>query len=282
MNAVREAYRFLRWRPIPIRYAGKLRRTLTGSRPAPVPRSAGLEGLWDNGWVAGPSIPQADLEPIRALYAPRIAAVKPVPGGHPFTNLFEAQDISPDNPLCRFAFSREVLDAAHDYFDGQPRYNSIQLMYSWPTEGPLRESQMWHRDYGDSKSFHCIAYINDVLTADHGPFGFVDKHDTRRIRKLPIIRRISDDKFARELGDGKVITFTGKAGESVFVDPSACYHYGSRCRIPRLAVFVTFSTDRPYVSQTGFVEENRERFLETARAIRPDLSDAYLRSILSS
>ena len=68
----------------------------------------------------------------------------------------------------------------------------------------------------------------------------------------------------------------------MFVDPAVCYHYGSRCRIPRMAVFVTFSTDRPYVSQTGFVERNRERFLAAARAIRPDLSDAYIRSILSS
>lgn len=280
MNAVREAYRFLRWRPIPIRYAGKLRRSLA-AQPR-VPRDPAIETLSREGWVRGPSISAGELDEIRAIYEPRIAEVVPVPGGHPFTNLFRPEDISADSPLCRFAFSPAVLDAAHDYFDGRPRYNAIQMMYSWPTEGELRESQMWHRDYGDSKSFHCIVYVNDLLTPDHGPFVFVDRPDTRRIRKLPFIRRISDEKFKRELGTGEIRAFYGKAGDSVFVDPAACYHYGSRCRIPRMAVFVTFSTDRPYVSQTGFVERNRERFLAAARAIRPDLSDAYIRSILSS
>ncbi len=283
MNALREAYRFLRWRPIPIRYAGKVKRTVASSfQSKSVPRLAGAEDLWELGWSKGPSLPAADLPAIRALYEPRAAAVVPTPGGHPFTNLFRPEDISADNPLCRFAFSREVLDAAHDYFDGHPRYNAIQMMYSWPTGGELNESQMWHRDYGDSKSFHCIAYVNDLLTPDHGPFVFVDKRDTRRIKSLPIIRRIADDKFKRELGEGEVRSFYGSAGESIFVDPAICYHYGSRCRTPRFAVFVTFSTDRPYVSQTDFVEANRDRLLAVAREIRPDLSEAYLRAVLSA
>jgi len=158
--------------------------------------------------------------------------------------------------------------------------DSIQVLYSWASQGSLRESQMWHRDYGDSKSFHWIAYLNDVTGPEDGPFAFVDKEDARRITRSPFIRRIADPAFARELGDGKVRQFLGRAGQSIFVDPAACYHSGSRCKNPRLAIFVTFNTDRPFVAPTPLVTENRRRIADAARQIRPDLSDPYLKRML--
>ena len=158
--------------------------------------------------------------------------------------------------------------------------DSIQALYSWPTAGALRESQLWHKDYGDWKSFHWIAYLNDVNGPDDGPFSFIDKRDARRIAPSPFIRRIADDDFSRELKGGQVRVFAGRAGDSIFVDPAACYHCGSRCRNPRLAVFVTFNTSNPFVAPTAPIRENRQRIFEAARSLRPDLSDGYLRRLL--
>lgn len=280
---LREAVRFLRWRTIALRYAGKFGRTLASfPLSEPVARLPQTLDLQEQGWAVGPRLNGADLSRIRGLYLPRAKEVVPSESGHPFTNLFRTGDIEPDNPLCRFAFSRDILDVAHDYFGGRPRYNSIQLMYSWPTGGSLQESQLWHRDYGDSKSLHCITYLNDLLDEKDGPFVFVDRKDTRRIKKRPIIRRIPDERFLRELGGGTVRAFYGKAGETLFVDPAVCYHYGSRCKEPRFAVMVTFSTDRPYVAQTNYIKANRSRLLETALAVRRDLAEGYLRAVLSA
>ena len=282
MNAVRELAGFLRWRLVPVRYAGKVRRSLPGVTPRRLPpRSPQAAMLEQSGWCAAPGIPADKLEAIRAKYFARGDSVVPKASGHPFTSLFHGDDISPDDPVCQMAFSREVLDAAHEYFGGRFRYNSIQLMYSWPTHGDLQQSQMWHKDYGDTNSFHWVSYLVNVEDDAADPFVFVDKSDTQRIGKSAVIRRIDDATFARELGDGEVRTFYGKAGDAVFVDPSVCYHYGSRCQRPRLALFVTFSTDTPFTVATDLIMDHREKLIEAAAAIRPDLSRDYLRAILT-
>lgn len=282
MNAIRELAGFLRWRLVPVRYAGKLARSLPGRSPGRLPpRSPAVAALAREGWVRAPAISDDVLFEIRDKYFGRAAGIVPVPGAHPFTSLFHLDDIAADDPLCRLTFSPELLDAVHDYFGGRFRYNSIQLMYSWPTEGGPEHSQLWHRDYGDSRSLHRVTYLSDVLDQDSGPFTFVDKAESARIGGAAIIRRIADDKFRRELGDGEIRQFFGHAGESVFVDPSQCYHYGSRCRRPRFAFFVTFSTDTPFTEATEFVVQGRERLIEAALQIRPDLSPDYLRAILT-
>jgi len=264
---------------VPVRYAGKLRRTLTGSRGS-VPRSAIGERVDEHGFAPGPRIDPATLDAILAKYRPRSERVTPVRTGHPFTNLVTAADYTTDDPVVRLAFSNSVLDVAHDYFGGRLTLDSIQVLYSWPTEG-LSDSQMWHKDYGDSRSFHWIAYLSDVSSDLDGPFVFVDRQDTRRIARSPFIRRIDDQSFMKELGDGRVQCFTGSAGASVYVDPAACYHYGSRCRQPRLAIFITFNSDRPFVAATDLVRQNARTLLDVGRALRPDLSESYLRRLLA-
>jgi hypothetical protein len=277
LNA-KELYKALRWRFIPVRYAGKVRRSIGGARRMAA-RPTRDRRIGEFGYDAGPTIPAALIDEIRALYAPRVADVVPTSGGHPFQNLFVADDLDAENPVFRFAMSPEVFDRAVDYFGGRMSFDSIQYLYSWPTDGALLESQKWHRDFGDSKSLHCVAYVNDVTTDADGPFVFVDRKDTRNIGRSMLIRRIEDERFARELGDGEIRRFYGKAGESVLIDPAACYHYGSRCRTPRHAIFVTFNTDRPYVAAIPTLRDNGERAFQAARQVRPDLDEALLRRV---
>lgn len=279
MQTVRNMYKMVRWRLLPVRYAGKAGSYL---RPhaARRHRLRAIDPIMTDGFAPGPSIPREQLEAIQALAAARVADVRPTKGGHPFVNLIRPEDFTADSPILQFAFSPAVLDRADDYFNGALIFDSIQLLYSWPTEGPLAESQMWHRDYGDFKSLHCVAYINDVLSDDDGPFVFIDRNDTRRIGAYPIIRRIPDHKFERELGDGTKRSFYGHAGESVLIDPAVCYHYGSRCKNGRLAIFVTFNTDRPMTQPIPAMRENRTALLAAATRIRPDLSPDYLSRLL--
>lgn len=282
MTLVRDIASFVRWRLVPVRYVTRVTGGSWARRRQRFPfRTAVSDAIEDRGYHVGPTFPADLIEAINEIYRPRTADVKPKERGAPFVNLFAADDIDPANPVIQLAFSPDVLDAAADYFGGTPTLDSIQVLYSWPTDGPLRESQKWHKDYGDSRSFHCIVYLNDVLDSAEGPFVYVDKRDTRRIGKAPIVRRIPDERFSRELGPGTVRSFYGKAGDSVFVDPAVCYHYGSRCRTPRLAIFVTFNSHIPFVPPVDLVCQNREKLLAAARTLRPDLSEAFLRSLLT-
>lgn len=284
MYSVGEIYRLLRWRLVGVRYLGKIGRFLAAPslpRRATVPVNPSAAAVALRGYAPGPRIADADIEALRAIYEPRGSKVQATQSGHPFANLMRPEDLTPENPALRFALSPEVLDAAHDYFGGNFRFDSVLVLHSFPTEGKLRESQMWHRDYGDSKSLHCVAYVNDVLEPEDGPFVYVDRRDTKRIAPSPLIRRIPDEKFARELGPGVIRTFFGRSGESVFVDPAACYHLGSRCKRPRLALFATFNTDRPFVAAEPLLRQNHDKVLAAAQAIRPDLPGDYLKQILA-
>ena len=111
-------------------------------------------------------------------------------------------------------------------------------------------------------------------------FVCVSKTDSRRIRRSLIVRRIEDEQFLRELGDRKLHRCIGPAGSCFLVDPSSSYHYGSRCRVPRVAVFVTFRSDRPFLPSAPIVRSNAQVLLNVARELRPDLPAETLERLL--
>lgn len=232
------------------------------------------------GFTTGPTCSPEILEEIKKIYIPRIADVVPKSTGAPFKNLIRDEDFTIDNPIVKLAFSKEILDPAIDYFGGKLLFESLQVLYSYPTEGALRESQYWHKDFGDSKSFHGIMYLNDVEEVQHGPFVFVDRTESKKMKRSIFIRRISDQDFMKELGHNKVETFYGKAGESIFVDPAVCYHYGSRCKEGRLAIFFTFNSSTPYIITPGLIQNNRDKLFEIGKTLRPDLAVEKLKTLL--
>jgi hypothetical protein len=281
MKKLTKILSFFRWRLVPVRYAMMLGSLKWNKLFQPPPsRWASTAEIEAKGFIKGPDVPPDLLRQAMDIYGSRGQQVVPSANGHPFVNLFNSADIHTDNPIFRFAFSSEVLDVAADYFGGCLILDSIQVLYSYPTEGPLRESQYWHLDYGDRKSFHCVAYLRDVFTADDGPFVFVDKPTSYKVGRSMIVRRIPDQQFERKLKDGKIETFYGKAGSSVQIDPSVCYHYGSRCKTPRLAIFVTFSTWFPFAQPAPIITQNAQQILVAARQLRPDLSKAFLQQLL--
>lgn len=281
MSVIRKLISFLRWRLVPVRYLERIV-NLKWSKVLrrPPSRTEAIDIVKRQGHGPGPSLTPEVLQGMLDVYQARTLGVQPKKCGHPFVNLFQADDFNSDNPVFKFAFSPPVLDAAADYFGGRVVLDSIQVLYSWPGGDELRESQFWHLDYGDSRSFHCVAYLKDVLTPEDGPFVFVNKHDTARIGRSAIIRRISDQQFERELGDGVIQRFYGHAGASVLIDPAVCYHYGSRCQNPRLAIFVTFSSWFPFARPVPLVVEHAERILAAACRVRPDLSKSFLTALL--
>lgn len=284
MTLIRQIASFLRWRLIPVRYAGRVARVRVSSFRRRKFATMGIaRNVEQTGYALGKHINAALLQRIIEIYEPRKQGVSPKENGHPFINLVTNEDVHIDNPLWHLLFSRDILDVARDYFGGHCTLDSVQVLYSWQTTGRLRESQKWHKDYGDSKSLHFLIYLNDVFTDDDGPFVFVDKGDSQKIRRSPVIRRIEDDQFLSELGEGEIIRFFGTAGDYAVVDPAACYHYGSRCRLEkgRLALFLTFNSDLPFVAAQDLIVNNRQTIRNIAKSIRPDLDNVVLNRLLA-
>lgn len=102
----------------------------------------------------------------RSVYLPRAPEVTPEALKAPFVNLSRSEDLKIDNPLTQFAFSKEVLDVAIDYFGGRLSLDSLQVLYSYPQCGDLKESKKWRLDYGDSKFLHCVAYLNLLIRSN--------------------------------------------------------------------------------------------------------------------
>lgn len=281
MNVFRKIASFLRWRLVPVRYVTMLldnnptKWLRSGSAKSSICETIETEGFF----VPEPVAPEK-IDEIITIYKPRAVDVVPTTHGHPFKNLFEEKDITVDNPVMQLAFSKKVLDVAADYFGNKVVLDSLQVLYSFSTEGELRESQYWHLDYGDQKSFHAIAYANDVDNDNDGPFGFVNKSDSKKIGRSFLVQRYTDEQISAKLGHYEIEKFTGKAGALVYVDPAACYHYGSRCKESRLAVFMTFNSWTPFARPAGLIRENKEKILKVAKEIRPDVSEGFLRSLL--
>lgn len=283
---LRDTVGFLRWRLVPMRALGKVRNRLAGRTPPQLDEnsatmdSARLTEMNTKGFTSAGAIDAELLAEMRDIYLPRGDDVVPSDHGHPFENIIRPEDFTAENPVFRLAFSDQILGAANSYFDGAFSIASIQVMRSFPTHGDLRESQRWHRDFGDNKSLHFIMYLTDVTSEEHGPFAFIDKQTSKRVKSSPIIRRLTDAEIASEIGSDDFEAFYGKAGEAIFVDPAVCYHFGSRCKVPRTAVFITFNTHVPYTEMMQPLGSHRAQAAEEAKKARPDLSPRYIDSIL--
>lgn len=283
---LRDTLGFLRWRLVPVRALGKVKNRLAGRTPpglgeniAPMPSSS-LDEMNAKGFTKAGPIEAGLLSQITEIYLPRGDDVVPSDHGHPFENIVRSEDFTADNPVFRLAFSDLILGAANSYFEGAFSIASIQVMRSFPTDGDLRESQKWHRDFGDNKSLHFIMYLSDVTSEEHGPFAFIDKQTSQRVKSSPVIRRLTDAEISGEIGTPEFETFFGRAGEAIFVDPAVCYHFGSRCRVPRTAVFITFNTHVPYTEMMQPLGAYRAQAAAEAKKVRPDLSERYIDSIL--
>jgi hypothetical protein len=159
------------------------------------------------------------------------------------------QDISPrdaiaDHPvLLDFVASPEVIAAAAPTFGYVPTLpgtipHGVRLMESSTrfdpqAEGPWRESQLYHCDYHSHPTVYVIVAIRDI-GPDDGPLHFLGKAATRRVvealgygsRSTPY--RLPDDMVNSLVDPSEVNRFVAPAGTALFIESSACMHFGSR------------------------------------------------------
>ncbi len=130
------------------------------------------------------------------------------------------------------------------------------------TGGPFRESQLYHLDLHDTPLVYVLVLAEDV-TEECGPWTFLPASASARAKaamgyqKPGVEYRVTDEQMYAAVDPAEAISFTGRKGSVLFIDSSACFHYGSRHAMrPRFQLMYALTTPcRCDVFQTEW--ENR-------------------------
>jgi hypothetical protein len=169
-------------------------------------------------------------------------------GRYEFTKPY-LQDISPESAmdthpaLLNFVTSPEVVWTVAPTFGYVPLLpatipEGVRLMESRTdfdpqADGPWRGSQLYHLDYHSSPTVYVIVAVRDI-DPDDGPLHFLGSAASRRVadavgyRRRGVPYRLTDEVVHRHVDPSEVHTFAAKAGTVLFIESSACMHFGSR------------------------------------------------------
>jgi hypothetical protein len=225
--------------------------------------SAGPFPQLGDGWVldhsqALPHLPRL-LEDAAAIIDERGGMKRKKPGAYRsfFQNILEPGDLAKYPSLLDFAVSSEVLSAVSNYLQcipalatnlpGGVRFAESNIAYDDHPE-TLKDSQLFHIDYFSRPSVYVIVLLHDV-TIDHGPFCFLpaaaSQHAAAALKYWARGRpyRLTDDEIYSVVDRNAVIPMTRPKGTVLFLDPSACFHFGSRnCIKTRYQLMYAFGT----------------------------------------
>jgi hypothetical protein len=203
------------------------------------------------------------------------------------------QNINPESAIDRypvlldFVTSSELVSTVAPCFGYAPQLSGllprgVRLMESSTkfdpdADGPWRESQLYHLDYHSTPTVYVIVALRDIAPED-GPLHFLGKSASRRVvealdygaRGVPY--RLTDEDVYSIVDESEVNRFAVPAGTVLFIESSACFHFGSRRPAkPR------------YQMQYGFTSPVRNDFLELWRSQRVypvDPADPDLRRLV--
>lgn len=214
------------------RRQGALRRRAVAELPPPpepVDREIGFvvarpDVSWDLLGVAEQVRALADEDPIRQTRA-----------GHEKPYLVDLQlDLLPgDSPLARLALHPDVVATAALHLGMVPLLAGVTVLRSPYVEGPPVGSQLFHSDWEDVSQMKLFVHCSDVTACD-GPLTALRAAASSRVKEALHYRyggsgfRRRDDEVLALVEPDEISVFEGPVGTAVFVDTSACLHYGSR------------------------------------------------------
>ena len=198
--------------------------------------------------------------------------------GRPWFQELPIDDLFDKYPaLLDFATSSDVLTTVCRHMGVIPvlsaavphglRFNESWAKHDDAPPGYFRGSQLHHVDYHDSPMAYVIVLLNDI-TMDNGPFSFFPDSLSQKItkslgyRKWRKPHRLSDDEVYSVVPESELHRVCYPAGTVLFLDPSKCFHYGSRNAVnARYALMYAFVSP----CRTDFTEVLLDRKLYPVR-----------------
>jgi len=148
------------------------------------------------------------------------------------------------SPFVQLAIEERVLAVASAYLNDAPMLDYIYLLHSTHKPGPLKVSQLWHKDYDDTQVLKLFVYLTDCETDEDGPFTFVPADVSKTIPFGIHSHRTDGEVGLQNLAKPPTVMKAPKL-TAFFVDTSRCYHMGSRVapgheRLLYMGTFTTF------------------------------------------
>jgi hypothetical protein len=145
----------------------------------------------------------------------------------------------------RFALDERLLNSVAAYLGKAPFLESIELLYSRPSTQALESSQLWHEDMTEKALLKLFVYVTDV-DERCGPFTLIPRGPSTTVPRHRLPHYIDDDSMRRYVDDNQLAVIEGPSGTAFFVDTRNCFHRGSRCVQPRLALVCYYTSGFGY------------------------------------
>lgn len=183
--------------------------------------------------------------------------VKRTDFGRPWFQEIPIDDLLEKYPsLLDFVTSSDVLVTICRYLGFIPVLtptlpNGIRFNESWSGHddappGYFRGSHLHHLDYHDTPMAYLIVLLKDV-TMENGPFCFLPDSASKKVtaafnyKGWGVPHRLTDEQVYSVVPESELVTICYPAGTVYYLDPSKCYHYGSRNAVsPRYALMYSF------------------------------------------
>jgi hypothetical protein len=162
-----------------------------------------------------------------------------------WSRLTTEADLHSQSVFVRFAMQENLLKMAAGYLGMVPYLSNVQVLVSFGTDNKVwEESQLWHRDYHDTKTLRLWVYLSDVLELKHGPFTYLPLELSRKVRNGFFPGRVSDAQMEADGLAANAESVYGQRLASFAIDTARCYHMGSRLPLGeiRVAYLATFNT----------------------------------------
>lgn len=148
------------------------------------------------------------------------------------------------SPFARFAVQPRLIGFLAECMGTLPQLDYVLLTLSQPTGAPLAQSQLWHRDYDDTRTIKIFVYLTDVTDDRDGPFTFLPAPDSQRVG-YTLHSHLPDEKVFRRVSSDRKRIVLAPAMSVFAVETSRCLHMGSRVaeghrRLLYTATYTTF------------------------------------------
>ncbi len=204
-----------------------------------------------------------------------------------FRNMITAKDLERWPAFIDFITASEVISTVCHYLKYIPCLSStlppgVRFVESWKkydvlADSPPRDSQLYHMDpYGTPIAY--VIVLPREVTMTQGPFHYFGEEESQRIAgKIDYWApgkpfRVPDEEIHAHLDTSKERILTLPRGTVLFIDPSRCFHYGSRN-----------SEDPRYMIMYGLTSPVRTDFSESIMPewrVKPVQTDSRLRCMV--
>jgi hypothetical protein len=182
-----------------------------------------------------------------------------------FQDVWKTEDLQQHPSVLDFATSSDLLATIANYLKFIPslsttlppgiRFVESNAAFDDQPDRP-KDSQLYHIDYYSLPNVYVIVLLRDV-TPEHGPWTFLPRSVSQKAAKALGYwgrqrgYRVSDQDVYSAADPKDAIEFCYPRGTVLFIDSSACFHYGSRNSVkPRFQLMLGYSG----VCRTDFSE----------------------------